>query len=227
MVHLRGICRDQDIGLRGDLRVLQSEAKVKYIIIQMNECDSISLELLGHLGKLVSTESSEELEICLVEVNKILTQFIKNSEYAEVLKIKESLRGAMLDWGLTEKPKLDTKFINPFLVSTQKVMQAQCGLDPKPMKMFLKKPGDPLLLGDISGVIPIKSETFNGTLAISLSESFFLKIVEIMLGEKLFEMKDEYSDLVCELVNIILGQSKVILGQSGYAIDRTLPVSMK
>ncbi|RYZ78495.1 MAG: chemotaxis protein CheX [Proteobacteria bacterium] len=91
------------------------------------------------------------------------------------------------------------------------------------LKPFLKKTGDHKLLGDVSGVIGVQSETFNGTLAISLGESIFVQIASKMLGEQ-FKVIDEGNvDLIGELANIILGQAKIDLGKLGYGVRLALP----
>jgi chemotaxis protein CheX len=134
-----------------------------------------------------------------------------------------SLRGALVDFGLVKKKEMDVNIINPFLNATIKVLKIQCFLEAKPQKPHLKKPTDPLLLGDVSGIISIVSEVFNGTMAISLSEAVFKKIAENMLGEKCEAITEQNVDLVGELANIILGQAKIELGQLGYAIQMAIP----
>ena len=92
-----------------------------------------------------------------------------------------------------------------------------------PGKPFLKKETDPLLMGDVSGIISINSETFNGTLAISIMEPIFNKIASNMLGEKITAIEEKYVDLVGELANMILGQAKLELMSLGYSIQSALP----
>jgi chemotaxis protein CheX len=103
------------------------------------------------------------------------------------------------------------------------VLKIQCFLEAKTGKPFLKKPTDPLLLGDLSGIIGITSEVFSGTLAISFPEPLFLKIAENMLGEKHSQITAGIVDIAGELSNMILGQAKIELNNLGFQVQQALP----
>ncbi|OFY98917.1 MAG: hypothetical protein A2070_12910 [Bdellovibrionales bacterium GWC1_52_8] len=128
-----------------------------------------------------------------------------------------------MEFGLAKQKEFDVNFINPFINATQKVLKIQCRTDTTAGKPFVKKASDPMLLGDISGIIGITSETFNGTLAISFSEKIFVKLATNMLGKEYGQISPEIVDLAGELSNIILGQTKIELNQLGYRIQQAIP----
>jgi chemotaxis protein CheX len=116
----------------------------------------------------------------------------------------------------------DVNFINPFIGATLNVLKVQAEIAAQTGKISLKKSGEPLK-GDVSGIIGIVSEAFNGCVVISFPESTFLKIMSGMLGEELTEMNQELTDGAGEIVNIIFGQAKVVLNERGFGINMALP----
>lgn len=224
LVKLTGECLgDERPTLHEAFTEAMGKTSLKLAIIQCGECSTVSAGFLRELAQVYKLLKSKNGQLRLVSANQMLTTIIKNTGLDRILVNKMSLRGALVDFGLVKQKEFDVNFINPFLVSTQRVFKIQCFLETKAKTPYLKKHTDPLLLGDISGIISITSETFCGTLAISLSEVIFCKIASNMLGEEIKAINEQNVDLVGELANMILGQSKIQLQQLGYGIQMALP----
>lgn len=224
LVKLTGECLgDERPSLHEAFAQAMDKTSLKLAIIQCGECSSMASSFLRELAQVFKLLKSKNGQLRLVSANVAVTTSIKNNGLDRILVNKMSLRGALVDFGLVKQKEFDVNFINPFLTSTQKVFKVQCFLETKAKTPYLKKPTDPLLLGDISGIISITSETFCGTLAISLSEVIFCKIASNMLGEDIKAIDEQNVDLVGELANMILGQSKIQLQQLGYSIQMALP----
>jgi chemotaxis protein CheX len=148
---------------------------------------------------------------------------LRNRGLDYVLPMNKSFKGALLASGLESPKPLDTAVINPFIAATLKTLEVQAKLKAKFEKPYLKKDDETENLGDVSGIIPLKAETFEGTLTVSLSETVFARLYETMLDEKLTQITRETVDLVGELSNIIMGQAKVELNSSGYDIQMARP----
>jgi chemotaxis protein CheX len=118
--------------------------------------------------------------------------------------------------------KLDVEFINPFLAATLKTLEVQASTKATPGKPFLKEGGS-ASAGDISGVIGITADKFNGSVVISFPEQTFLKIMSRMLGEEFTVLNKEIADGAGELTNIIFGQAKITLNEKGYGIKMAIP----
>ncbi len=116
----------------------------------------------------------------------------------------------------------DINFVNPFLSATLKVLKIQAQVTAEPGKVFVKKPGDKLK-GDVSGVIGIVCEKFNGSVVISFPEKTFLNVMSNMLGEEYTELTQDILDGAGEITNMIFGQAKVTLNERGYGINIALP----
>lgn len=118
--------------------------------------------------------------------------------------------------------KLDVEFVNPFLAATLKVLEVQASTKALPGKPQLKEEGSSAS-GDISGVIGITSDKFNGSVVISFPEQTFLKIMSRMLGEEFTTLTKEIADGAGEFTNIIFGQAKITLNDKGYGIKMAIP----
>lgn len=117
---------------------------------------------------------------------------------------------------------IDANFINPFLAATLDVLKVQAEVTATAGKLYLKK-SEEKVMGDISGIIGIVSDNFNGSVAISFPEKTFLNVMSAMLGEEITELNSEIIDGAGEITNMIFGQAKVKLNDRGYGIKMALP----
>lgn len=224
LIKLMGICRGNETpSLFEESRRILENIGAKYIVIQCSGCEELHPSLLNELVQLAQHLKNIDGGIRLIASNEKILDLIKSKALNRILINRLSLRGALVDFGLVKPKSFDMNFINPFMDSTRKVLRVQCFLDAKPLKPYLKKPSDPPLLGDISGIISIVSEPLLGTLALSMPEKIFCKIATNMLGKEYTAINEEIVDLVGELANIILGQAKVDLNKIGYKLHSALP----
>jgi len=111
-------------------------------------------------------------------------------------------------------------FINPLLAAVLNVLSTMAGVEVKPTAPYLNKDGT--AAGDITGQISIEGFA-NGVIAVSLSKSAILKIVNNMLFESYTEINDEIADAVGELTNMISGQARSSLSEMGMAFQASTP----
>lgn len=117
--------------------------------------------------------------------------------------------------------KINVEFINPFIDATLEVLDVMCTTKAEKDFVFVKEPDDSF--GDISGVIPIRSANYLGSMAITFPESVYLKVMSNMMGEEYTQIDDENRDGVAELCNQIFGNAKGALVNQGYELDMTIP----
>ncbi len=125
-----------------------------------------------------------------------------------------------------KKFKLDVDFINPFIDSSMKTLNALCGLS----NMQAQKPyllGCEVLDIDISGTLAISSPYFKGSIAISFDDKVYKDIISKMLEENIGDVDLNNQDGAAEVINIIFGQTKAVLNQKGYSLDRAIPSVMR
>ncbi len=122
-----------------------------------------------------------------------------------------------------KKIQLDVNFINPLIEATKTTLVSFGNLkDLKPLKPYILKKGDKLGI-EISGVIPLVSPHFKGTLAVGFPASTFTNVASSMLGETYTAITPEIEDAAAELANIIYGQTKTKLNESGYELGLSRP----
>lgn len=224
LIKLKGDCiGDDNPTLHHTFSTTMQTTGIKLAVIQCGECGTMGPGFLRGLAQVYKELKTVNGQLRLVSANAQILESIKANGLDRILVNKISLRGALVDLGLMKPKDFDVNFINPFLNATQKVLKIQCFMEAKPQKPHLKKATDPLLLGDISGIISVTSETFSGTMAISLSETIFKKVAHNMLGEECSGITESNVDLVGELANMILGQAKIELATLGYSINMALP----
>lgn len=124
--------------------------------------------------------------------------------------------------GMISKKALDVGFVNPFIDATVKVLGTQANTKSTAGKIYVRKRGEKFS-GDISGVIGLVCDAFNGSVVISFPEKTFLEIVSRIFGEKHLTITREIEDGAAELTNIIFGQAKIVLNERGYGIKTALP----
>lgn len=158
----------------------------------------------------------------LIQVNAVLQNYLRKEGLDTILDVCKDFNEALIELGCGAKKTMDTEFINPFLTATIHVLQVQAGIESKSGKVSVKKSGGSMS-GDISGIIGIVSDSFNGSVVITFPESTFLAVMSQMLGETFTEMSQDIIDGAGELTNIIFGQAKITLNEKGYGIKTAIP----
>lgn len=122
--------------------------------------------------------------------------------------------------------KIDVDFINPFIDSSMKTLNSLCGVN----DIQAQKPhmlGQEKLDIDISGTLAITSPYFKGSIAISFADDVYKVLISKMLEENIGEVDLNNQDGAAEIINIIFGQTKAVLNQRGYKLDRAIPSVMR
>lgn len=193
-----------------------------HIVINCDTLSNLSSEWIRELLRIQKELRVFNRGLRFILVKPQLAQSMKKEGVDTAFKISPNLREALVDFGLVTKKMLNTDFINPFLDATLHVLKVQAQIDAEAQKITLKKSDDPHS-GDVSGVIGIVSETFNGSVVISFPEATFLKVMSNMLGETYTEMNKEITDGAGEITNMIFGQAKIVLNDKGYGIKTAIP----
>lgn len=158
----------------------------------------------------------------LIHLNHAAVSFLKREGMDMAFQKARDQRDALAEVGIVPKRSLDTEFVNPFLEATIRVLKVQARVEAAAGKIYMKKAGEQLF-GDISGVIGIVSDSFNGSVVITFPEETFLKVISSMLGEEFYKLDKEIIDGAGEVTNMIFGQAKIVLNEKGYGIKTAIP----
>jgi chemotaxis protein CheX len=119
-----------------------------------------------------------------------------------------------------EGQTLDVKIINPFINATLNVLETMAFVKSEAEKPYLKK--NNVAKGDVSGVVGFTGET-SATVFITFDEPCIVKVVSNMLGEEINEINDDIKDAVGELTNMISGQARKELEETGKLFQGGIP----
>jgi chemotaxis protein CheX len=191
-------------------------------IVDFSVVETLSKDWVRSLMRLQLGLKKKHQMMKLVSVSPNIFSFLKKEGIDTAFQIAPTLKEALQDLGLGTKRSLDTEFINPFLDATLHVLDIQAQIKSKPGKLCLKK-NEKEFQSDISGIIGIVSETFNGSVVISFPEKTFLKVMSSMLGDNFTEINKDILDGAGEITNMIFGQAKISLNEKGYGIKTALP----
>ena len=118
---------------------------------------------------------------------------------------------------------MEIEFIKPFMSGVLEVMKVQFNC---PCKVLAPTPKNKMAIPpqiDIAGIIGLRGDKFNGSIALGLPENVFLKLMSNMLGEEYKTISEEVEDGAGEMLNMIFGHAKTILNEKGYSIEKAIP----
>lgn len=119
-----------------------------------------------------------------------------------------------------QKYAVDVRVINAVIKATTHVLGQFGCADVKMEKAGPKSPHDPLM-GEVSSIVEIRSQAFQGHLCVSFDKGSFLEVVSSMLMEEQTELTPDNQDAVGEINNIIFGNAKAEI--SSYGVQMTVP----
>lgn len=115
---------------------------------------------------------------------------------------------------------MNVEFINPFLLAAVKVLETMTFTEAKPRKPYLKQDKEPK--GDVTGIIDISGQA-EGSLAITFSHDCICHLVANMFGEQVDTINQDVKDAVGELTNMISGDARRQLAESGLPLQAGIP----
>ena len=118
---------------------------------------------------------------------------------------------------------MEIEFIKPFISGVVEVMKVQFNCECKPLAPVPKPKMATPPVFDIAGIIGLRGNRFNGSVALELPDKVFLKLMSNMLGEEFTAISPENEDGAGEMLNMIFGHAKTILNEKGYSIEKAIP----
>lgn len=191
------------------------------IVLDFRGKCTVGIPVLGTFAHLAKEHAKQHYGVYLLRPDEELTKLVHGQGLEKVLHLasKNSMVPGLKD---DPVPKLDLNFMNSFIYSTIETLKTQCNVELKALKPFLSTTR-PNVKGDIIGLITIKSESFNGVIAISMPEQTFLFAMGKMVCDTFTEITDEVASGATELLNIIYGNAKQNLNSQGYKLQKVIP----
>lgn len=221
-IRLNGVCDPNTLrAFLDELKPFMEQA-VPFVVVNCEHLLFISSEWIRQLIKVQVVLRQFDKAMRFILVNNKIMQLFKTEGVDSAFKFCNTLKEALVELGLVKEKSLDTNFVNPFLTAALHVLKVQASVEAQAGKIYVKKPNESLL-GDVSGVIGIVSDAFEGSVVISFPEQTFLNVMSGMLGETFTVLNKEILDGAGEITNMIFGQAKIVLNEQGYGIKSALP----
>lgn len=125
---------------------------------------------------------------------------------------------------IDRETRMNVRFLKIFTDATKKIIHEFCGIQNiQFQKPRLVKKGEELLPYAIRGSIELESDLFQGNYYIHFDQRTYLNIVNRLLMTEDTEINDDNRDFAGEIVNMIYGQAKIDLNQSGHNFMKAFP----
>ena len=115
---------------------------------------------------------------------------------------------------------MDVKLVKPFLTAVMHVLKTMAKIDAVPGKPFFKK--DNLAIGDVSAIIGITGAS-RGSMALVFTEPCIKAIASSLFGTDSTLLNHEVRDAVGELTNMICGDARRRLSETGFTLQAGIP----
>lgn len=115
---------------------------------------------------------------------------------------------------------MNAEHINPFLLASTKVLKDMCFVDAKVGKPYLK---DPVFLDNTMVILIGFTGEMRGQAMIALEHNVACDIASKMMMMPVSVMDELSKSAICELGNMIMGNTATIFSTKGIAIDITPP----
>ncbi|MCB1049570.1 MAG: chemotaxis protein CheX [Acidobacteria bacterium] len=112
------------------------------------------------------------------------------------------------------------EFINPFIESTLRSLELMAGISATRENLTLKE--GLITTFDISSIVSLTGQV-EGSIIISMPSSLACKVASNLLMEEHTELDPAVEDAIGEMGNIIVGDARRSLKDSGYDVSISLP----
>lgn len=122
-----------------------------------------------------------------------------------------------------KNPLVDAGFINPLVSAVIGTFKQAAKIDLKRGQPSLKAPDAADATSDLSGIVPMDSDRFQGSMALCFDKPLGLKASENMLGKAVPAVNNEVKDTVAKMMTDVFNSAQRELGPAGYRIRPASP----
>ncbi len=192
------------------------------LVLDLTECGTIHPLWTRPLMHVATTVKKSAHRLKVATANPVHRDFFHDQGISASFPLVPDVATAVQELSTKKTVKLDVAFINPFLEGAVAVLKRAAGTVAKAGTLGVRDLGAPLD-GEITGVIPLQTESFAGVVAISFPRSTYLQVANRMLGEAHEAITPEIRDGAAELTNQIYGYAKRILNEQGHRLPLAFP----
>lgn len=214
---------DPDLAKEFDKRIRpQFETFASDLVLDLTECGTIHPLWTRPLMHVATTVKRSAHRMKVATANPVHREFFHGQGLSASFPLVPDVASAIRELSTRKTVKLDVAFINPFLEGTVAVLKRIAGTVAKPGTLAVRDAAAPLD-GEITGMIPLLTDSFTGVVLITFPEKTYLGIANRMLGESHEAITPEIRDGAAEITNQIYGYAKRILNEKDYRLPLALP----
>lgn len=199
-------------------------ADTKWFVYNCTNVNTVAGMAFPILCRLASHLEQYKIHFCLVGSNKITDVIYKQGIERMVIPCA-SMEAFYKQVGLSGAPDKEKvkEFLNTTLesvVSSMKIMLEAKILSSEVKTIDSTSQMPQIQVGAIAGIV---SSHFNGNLVIGFTNEDFKEAMTRFLQMDVEEVTTEIRDGVAELLNVIIGQTKIVLNDRGFDIQQVIP----
>jgi chemotaxis protein CheX len=197
------------------------------LVLMDSECPRMKEGWFVHgLSRFKNTQDAKLIVLGIADDNSTLPEAIRKCKYFKKPTNNEELMASiitMLNYpagpmkaseGTNIRYVVDVRVINAVIKATLNIL-GQFGVTSITMdKAGPKSPHEPLM-GEVSSVVDIESQTFQGFLAITFDKASYLEVVSTIMQIEQTELTEENQSAVGEINNIIFANAKAEISNFG------------
>lgn len=192
-----------------------------WILLNLSKCGSMSSGAIPVIARSVGEASQRDLKFGIIAGDKI-SKMITSQGIDSLLTLFSSEDEFVEKTAKVKKDEVAV-FLNTMLESTQHTMKISLECDVKGLPPKICNGGEGLPTIQVGAMAGIISSHFNGNMMVGFDKDSFLKAMSRFLQMEVTEITPEIKDGAAELLNVIVGQTKIKLNEKGFEIKQVIP----
>ncbi len=193
----------------------------KWIVFDLNKTKSLHPNMIPMLCRISSYIEQSGLKFAIVAESRICELILKNGIERMVLPYTSLDAFNKLN-GIHEKENVKT-FLNTLLDSVMMSMKVLIETEITKTTVTVVKDISTIPVIQAGAMAGILSAYFSGNIVIGFTSDVFKKVMSIFLQMEIEVMTPEIADGAAELLNVIIGQTKIKLNERGFDIRQVIP----
>ncbi len=191
------------------------------VILSCPRVEDVASSVFRTLTRSLGTASQQDFKFAVV-ASETFAKMVKDNGLDRILPCYRSIGEIIGEAPKTASKDQTREFLNTLLEAVVKIFQITVNSTPKA--------GSPILSNsksvpsvEIGATVGIVGTGFNGTFILAFSKKTYLAIMSRMHGVEYKDYHPDTRDGASEMVNMILGQAKIVLNEKGFGIKQAIP----
>lgn len=193
---------------------------VNTVLLDLTKANSLAVGVFPLVFRLMSILNQVNLKFGIIGNSKISQQITKQG-LEKMIPFYQNM-DAFTNKGAGANHQRSLEFLNTMLESVKLTIDISLETNVKVLKpeKLMGSTNIDIHVGAVAGLL---SNEFNGNMIIAFSRDVFLKTMNRFLQSDFTEITPPIRDGAAELLNVIIGQTKIRLNEKGFEIKQVIP----